>query len=99
MAENKEMRSRFFMNEIEEGRKLGEFPCGTNKLRIFEGINNEWFVNMAQIDEQLNELDAEEVTKAETEQRTQIVKIVEFLKKPFRDLKISNLFKPLRNSE
>lgn len=81
MAENKEMRKRFFMNEIEEGRKLGEFPCGTNKLRIFEGIDGEWFVNMAQIDEQINELDAEEITKAEAEQRKQIAEIVKFLRK------------------
>ena len=80
MSENTEMRPRFFMDEIEAGKKDGSFPCGTNKLRIFENPDGTWVVNMAQIDEQLNELDIDAVTLAEVEQRQQIVKIVEFLR-------------------
>ncbi len=75
-----DMRPRFYMDEIENGKKDGTFPCGTNKLRIFEGLDGNWFVNMAQIDTQVNELDNEEVTNAEIEQRKQILKIIEFLK-------------------
>lgn len=80
MNTHTDMRSRFFMNEIEKGQKDGSFPCGTNKLRIFENPNGTWTVNMAQIDDQLNELDCEAVTLAEIEQRKQIVKIVEFMR-------------------
>lgn len=81
MNEHTEMRARFFMNEIEQSRTIGEFPCGTRKLRIFEGVNNMWFVNMAQEDEQVNELSTENLTQAEVNQRMQIPKIIDFLKK------------------
>jgi len=81
MSTHTDMRSRFFMDEIENGKKDGSFPCGTNKLRIFENPDGTWVVNMAQIDEQLNELDNEAVTLAEIEQRKQIVKIIEFMRK------------------
>lgn len=80
MAEHTDMRSRFFMDEIEDGQNTGSFPCGTQKLRIFENPNGTWTVNMAQVDEQLNELDSEAVTSAEIAQRAQISKIVEFLR-------------------
>lgn len=80
MDTHQDMRSRFFMDVIEEGQKDGSFPCGTNKLRIFENPDGTWVVNMAQIDEQLNELNNEDVTLAEVEQRKQIAKIVEFMR-------------------
>ncbi len=80
MAQHSEMRARFFMDEIEAGKNDGSFPCGTNKLRIFENPDGTWAVNMAQIDEQLNELDNEAVTQAEIDQREQISQIVAFLR-------------------
>ena len=81
MKTHNDMRSRFFMDEIEKGPRDGSFPCGTQKLRIFENPDGTWVVNMAQIDEQINELDAEAVTCAEIKQREQIKKIIEFLKR------------------
>lgn len=81
MKTHNDMRSRFFMDEIEKGQRDGSFPCGTQKLRIFENPDGTWVVNMAQIDEQINELDAEAVTCAEIKQREQIKKIIEFLKR------------------
>ena len=80
MNEHEEMRARFFMDEIEQGQKDGTFPCGTQKLRIFENPNGTWTVNMAQIDETLNELDGVEVADGEVSQRLQIQRIVAFLK-------------------
>ena len=80
MDTHTEMRARFFMDELDAGRADGSFPCGTNKLRIFENPDGSWVVNMAQIDEQVNELDNEQVTAAEIEQRAQIAQIVAFLK-------------------
>jgi len=81
MAENSDMRKRYYMDEIETARKQGEFPCGTRKLRIFEGTDNYWTVNMAQEDEQVNELDAEALTAAEVSQRRQIPIIIDFMRK------------------
>lgn len=81
MDETSEMRSRYYMDEIERGRLCGEFPCGTQKLRIFEAPNGLWTVNMSQEDSELNEFDPEAVTAAEISQRKQIKEIVEFLKK------------------
>ena len=75
-----DMRSRFFMQEIENGKKDGTFPCGTNKLRIFENPDGTWTVNMTQMDGQLNELDGKAVTVAEIEQRQQIIRLVDFLR-------------------
>ena len=83
MNKNIDMRDRFFMDVIEQGKKDGTFPCGTRKLRMFENPDGTWTVNMAQIDSQLNELDCEEVTKGEIEQRLQIGKIIEFLKENY----------------
>jgi len=80
MNENTEMRDRFFMDIFENGIESGEFPCGTLKLRIFENPDGTWTVNMAQNDEQINELDSEVITAAEISQRKQIVKIVDFLR-------------------
>lgn len=91
MKANEEMRSRYFMDIIEKGQKDGSFPCGTQKLRIFENPDGNWTVNMAQVDEQVNELDGEAITKAEIEQRNQIVKIIDFMRKnikPLSDIKL-----------
>lgn len=79
MDTHTDMRSRFFMDQIEQGKEDGRFPCGTNKLRIFENPDGTWVVNMAQVDEQLNELDCEAVSNAEIAQRQQIQKLVAFL--------------------
>lgn len=81
MSKNEELRERFFMDIIEKGQKDGSFPCGTQKLRIFENPNGTWTVNMAQIDEQFNELDGEQLAQSEISQRLQIRKIIEFLRK------------------
>ena len=81
MEKNTEMRSRFFMDIFENGQDDGSFPCGTSKLRIYEAPNGNWIVNMAQTDEQWNELDGKEVTDTEIAQRKQLLKILEFLRK------------------
>ena len=80
METHTDMRSRFFMDQIEKGKADGRFPCGTNKLRIFENPDGTWVVNMAQVDEQLNELDCEAITNAEIQQRQQIQKLIDFLR-------------------
>jgi len=81
MDTHSDTRSRFFMDQIEKGKADGRFPCGTNKLRIFENPDGTWVVNMAQVDEQLNELDCEAVTYAEIGQRQQIPELIAFLRK------------------
>ena len=62
------------------------------KLRIFENPNGTFTVNMAQIDEQINELDNEEITKGEISQRLQIQKIVEFMRENIPGLENAELF-------
>ena len=81
MRKTKERRERFYMDAIEQGKKDGTFPCGTPTIRMFENPNGTYSVNMAQIDEQLNELDVEEITKGEIDQRLQIQKLIEFMRK------------------
>lgn len=81
MDAHEEMRERYFMDVIEQGKKDGTFPCGTRKLRVFEQSDGTFVVNMAQIDDQLNELDTEEITRGEISQRLQIQALVAFLKK------------------
>jgi len=81
MGRTTDLRARFFVDVIEKGQKDGSFPCGTKKLRIFEMMNGTWIVNMAQHDQMFNELDGEEITSAEINQRKQIDKIVNFLQK------------------
>lgn len=93
MQENDEMRKRYFMDEIEEARKKGEFPCGTRKLRIFEDLQGIWSVNMAQEDSEVNEFDPIAVTNAEISQRKQILEIIDFLKKYIPPLKNIRLVK------
>ena len=87
MEVHTDLRSRFFMDAIEAGQKDGSFPCGTQKLRVYENPDGTWTVNMAQVDEQWNELDGEAVTDAEIQQRQQIVKILEFLRNNIVGLK------------
>ena len=69
MAEHADMRGRFFMDEIKAAYDRGEFPCGTQKLRIYEGMNGIWTVNMAQEDDEVNDLDVEALSRAEMDQR------------------------------
>lgn len=80
IAKTTDDRCRFFMDVIEESTKKGEFPCGTLKLRIYEGIDGVWTVNMAQEDSTVVDFDTEAVTAAEVSQRVQISKIFKFLK-------------------
>ena len=80
MANNYEMRARFFMDEIEKARAEGKFPCGTPKLRIYEGPNGIWKVNMAQQDDCFDATDTEALTRAEIAQRKQVPVLFEFLK-------------------
>ena len=87
VANSKNPRERFYMDLIEEGRKSGEFPCGTYKLRLFEGLNGYWNVNMAQVDENIDVLDGEVITEAEISQRVQLVEIIKFLRKYIPSLK------------
>ncbi len=79
-AEVEDMEPRYYMKEIARAREEGRFPCGTRKVRLFESLNGVWFVNMAQEDDPLNELDGEAVTEAEIRQRKQIPMIVQFLR-------------------
>ncbi len=87
MSEHTDMRERFFMDEMKG------FPCGTLKLRIFKNPDDTWTVNMAQVDEQINELDGEVITNAEISQRQQIAEIVTFLKKNIPGLENIKLVK------
>lgn len=80
MEKHQDTKSRFFMDLIEKAREEGKFPCGTAKLRIYENPDKSWTVNMAQTDEQFNELDASVLTSVEIEQRKQTVQIFEFLR-------------------
>ena len=48
---------------------------------MFENPNGTYSVNMEQIDGQLNELDTEEITKGEINQRLQIQQLIKFMRK------------------
>ncbi len=80
MNTTSEMRARFFMDEIETAQKTGEYPCGTQKLRIFKSPSDKWYVNMVQEDEDVDQFNAEAVTNAEIAQRKQIMAMIEFLR-------------------
>jgi len=91
VANSKNPRERFYMDLIDEGKRSGEFPCGTYKLRLFEGLGGYWNVNMAQVDENIDVLDGEVITEAEISQRVQLVEIIKFLRKyipSLRDIKM-----------
>ena len=87
VANSKNMRERFYMDLIAEARERGEFPCGTYKLRLFEGLDGRWNVNMAQVDEDIDVLDGEVITEAEISQRVQLVEIIKFLRANIPSLK------------
>lgn len=74
-------RERRYMDVIEEARKRGEFPCGTEKVRVFKQPGNIFAVNMCQIDEPFDVNDPDLVTKAEIEGKRQVKVIFDFLKK------------------
>ena len=74
-------RERRWMDEIEQARERGEFPCGTQKVRIFKQLNGIFAVNMCQIDDPFDVTDPDLVTKAEIEGRKQAKLIFDFLKK------------------
>jgi hypothetical protein len=73
-------RERRWTNEIERARERGEFPCGTQKVRIFKQLNDVFAVNMCQIDEPFDVTDPDLITKAEIEGRKQVKIIFDFLK-------------------
>lgn len=97
MQEHTEMRKRFYMDVFDNGRECGAFPCGTQKLRIYEQPNGNWIVNMAQIDDQFDEKDAETVSNEHIDQRKQILKIFEFLKTNIPALKNIKLISTASN--
>ena len=74
-------RKRRWMDEVEIARERGEFPCGTQKVRIFKQLNGIFAVNMCQIDEPFDVNDVDLVTKAEIDGRRQAKMIFDFLKK------------------
>lgn len=74
-------RTRRWMDEIDKAREIGEFPCGTQKVRIFKQLNGVFAVNMCQIDKPFDVTDPDLVTKAEIEGRSQTKMIFDFLKK------------------
>ena len=74
-------RERRWMDEIDLARERGEFPCGTQKVRIYKQLNGVFSVNMCQIDESFDVTDPDLVTKAEIEGRKQVKMIYDFLKK------------------
>lgn len=74
-------RERRWTNEIEQARERGEFPCGTQKVRIFKQLNDVFAVNMCQIDKPFDVNDPDLVAKAEIEGRKQTKMIFDFLKK------------------
>lgn len=74
-------RKRGFMEEVAQARAAGEFPCGTQKVRLYEQLNGVWSVNMCQIDEPFDVNDPLLISNAEIEGRKQVRQIFHFLKK------------------
>ena len=74
-------RERRWMDEIEQARRCGEFPCGTQKVRIYKQLHGVFSVNMCQIDEVFDVTDPDLITHAEIEGRRQVKMIFDFLKK------------------
>ena len=69
------------MDLVRLAKERGEFPCGTQKVRLYEQPNNIWSVNMCQIDQPFDVNDPDLITKAEIEGRRQADVIFTFLKK------------------
>ena len=78
---------RAFMELVKLAKERGEFPCGTQKVRLYEQPNSVWAVNMCQIDEPFDVNDPDLITKAEIEGRRQADIIFAFLKKYVPGLK------------
>ena len=74
-------RERRWMDVVDDARARGEFPCGTQKVRVFKQLNGVFAVNMCQIDEPFDVNDPDLITKAEIEGRKQAKMIFDFLKK------------------
>ncbi len=72
---------RAFMQLVKQAKERGEFPCGTQKVRLYEQPNGVWAVNMCQIDEPFDVNDPDLITAAEIEGRKQAQSIFLFLKK------------------
>lgn len=72
---------RAFMDLVRIAKERGEFPCGTQKVRLYEQPNDIWAVNMCQIDQPFDVNDPDLITKAEIEGRRQADIIFTFLKK------------------
>ena len=66
------------MKEILKEREKGRFPLYRAKIALYEGLGDEWLVNMSQLDD-VNAVIPEEVTAAEIEGRRQIEYIISFL--------------------
>ena len=74
-------RERRYMDLVDLARGRGEFPCGTQKVRVYKLINGIYSVNMCQIDEPFDVNDPDMITKAEILGRKQAKMIFDFLKK------------------
>ena len=74
------IEERFYMKEILKEREKGRFPLYRAKIALYEGLGDEWLVNMSQLDD-VNAVIPEEVTAAEIEGRRQIEYIISFLRK------------------
>ncbi len=72
---------RRYMDKIDEARKKGEFPCGTQKVRLYKQLRGVYSVNMCQIDKPFDVNDPDMITKAEIQGRIQAKTIFDFLKK------------------
>ncbi|MBQ3493431.1 MAG: FAD-dependent oxidoreductase [Clostridia bacterium] len=80
LIDNNNPAERAFMSAVEQAKKLGEFPCGTAKVRIYEQPYGIWSVNMCQIDKPFDVNDPDLITNAEIEGRRQCQIIFNFLK-------------------
>ncbi len=81
ILDSQDERKRGFMDEVAQARVAGGFPCGTQKVRLYEQLNGVWSVNMCQIDEPFDVNDPLLISNAETEGRKQVRQILNFLKK------------------
>ena len=77
---------RALMDLVKLAKDRGEFPCGTQKVRLFEQPNGIWVVNMCQIDNPFDVNDPDLITEAEIEGRKQARIIFKFLKKYVKGL-------------
>ncbi len=81
LLDNPSAEERAFMAEVKKAKENGEFPCGTQKVRVYEQLNGIWSVNMCQIDNPFDVNDPDLLSDAEVEGRKQVQSIFRFLKK------------------